>query len=344
MRSDFDKYKVSSLEEVPEKIRFLEDFVSSQKGPGPDPVRFARFLFTEMLESEYETWSRHCHGLLGEILHNGSVTVADFFDESSLAWELIGDRNPDQKLMLLDLCLDWVLPEHSTIYEWLESQIDSRDSRIRSACRKRLDVLDQKRDMDGEASGLLGALEYSTFMEMSSKSKLRWLSGVESQKDRAESLVQWGLQALAVEQDRFVLSRLARLLPLVFHERLGESSRVPMLVHGLMEHEDARVRSNTLEGLWRWAASDGYRNMILGMAQAALRDRDPRVRTGAARLLYSQDDKRALNLIHQMVLQVANLEELNSIRWLLQSVRSEELYQADLEAAQIRLQAELAVS
>jgi hypothetical protein len=84
--------------------------------------------------------------------------------------------------------------------------------------------------------------------------------------------------------------------------------------------------------------------MILSMAQSALRDSDPRVRTGAAKLLYSQDDKRALQLIHEMVKQVSNLEELNSIRWLLQSVRSEELYQADLEAAQVRLQAELAVS
>lgn len=344
MKSDFEKYKVGSLEEVPEKIQFLEDFVSSQKGPSPDPIRFSRFLFAEMLESEYEAWTSHCHRILLQTVASGSVCSDDFFEESSLAWELIADRNPDQKLMLLDLCLDWIKPEHSAIYEWLESQIDSRDSRIRSACRKRLDILDQRRELEGDASGLLGALELDTFMEMSAKSKLRWLAGVENQRDRAESLVKWGLQALAIEQDRFVLSRLARLLPLVFHERLGEKSRVPMLVHGLMEHEDARVRSNTLEGLWRWASNDTYRHMILGMAQAALRDSDPRVRTGAAKLLYSQDDKRALQLIHEMVKQVSNLEELNSIRWLLQSVRSEELYQADLEAAQVRLQAELAVS
>jgi len=339
MSKDFDKFHVNSENEVSEKVQFLEEFVAKKGRGSLPPERFLKFLFLEMMETEYPDWAQHCSRILKQEMKSCDLPASTFFEDGLLAWELMSDRPVEQKILLLDLCLDYIGAEHGAIFEWLESQLDNQEPKVRSACRKRLDHLNSRRKSGVTVAGLPGALNLSGFMELTAQLKLQWLEAAEDNQDRMDSLLRWGLQALATEQDRFVLSRLARLIPLVFHSRMGESTRMPMLVHGLLLHEDARVRANTLEGLWQWAASEHYGKLVLAMAEQAMKDVDPRVRTGAVRLMFSRDDKKALSIIRQMIQDASNQEELSSISWLLQSVQCEDLYHNELETASARLQA-----
>lgn len=294
-----------------------------------DSRELARFLTEEVLEADVESWSRHCAQVLNELARKYGWKGPEFLDVSALIFEMMGDRSLKARKLCLELLSPWIPPGDPQVLEWLESQLHGEDPAWRSYCRKKLAELDiQNADSRLAPEFENREIDLGDWNGWDAKTRLKWLGSTTLASPCQDFLKKSGLKALIQEEDRFVLSRLARILPKVLHQKEGP---LPYMWGGFLQHPDARIRSNALEGLFFWVDSQTWQNTVFEIAEQSLKDADARVRTAALKLLHTRDPGYCFEILGGMLRSCKDEEELESLIWLMKALDVLELWGADLE-------------
>lgn len=268
-----------------EQLKEIHEVIDGEEGSFPNRLNAAR---------------RKCE-LLG-----GPAGKPLEFDEERLVRELRLLSDAKQKLQLIKAYEHLIDPSHEIFIFWMEQNLDQfLENRSFRDLYSRL-ISTPKDPQIVQASSQLEA-----YYQLSRLGKIRYVN---------DSACTFSKLALIFdsETDSWVISQLVKALAARF-PRPDVLEKISMC----LDHEDERVRSNTVEALTGLSMNGIKTSEIESLLAPMIRDLSIRVRIAYLRYLYQADHNRVVQLLANELERVNCTTELRSVAWAVKAMELE---------------------
>jgi hypothetical protein len=307
--------EIDKAKNLRKKAALLKVFAHSRQ----DLPALKDYLELEIRKSHNKEWVQTCRKWHVWVDNNLSTHLVSF-DPVEFLIQMESNRPLKEKVYLINQYLKEIKPEHQEIIGWFEARLESNHAALRKVAKQVLDTLGKLGVWQEKKALYLQPCKSGTLREYQKagrEEKLKWLQTSLNAPESSESLFEWGIGALCMESDPFVVSSLIKVLPPLLAQAKIPLSRFLLILESFLWDEDPRMRANVLEGLGTLIQHEEEGSRIREVLSNFLVDPDVRVRTTAL-LAMDQVEPTATTERVEFIFQIAyTQEDFDSVHWLI---------------------------
>ena len=297
------------------KLALLKVYAHSKE----DLPALKLYLEGEMRRSHNKEWMHTCRKWHVWVENNLNIHLGSF-DPVQFLIQMESNRPLKEKVYLINQFLKEIKREHKEILAWFEARLESNHAALRKVAKQVLEALAKLGTWKSKAPLFLQSGKSASFKEFRKASrdeKLNWLQEAGGSSEIMDCLFEWGITALCMEMDPFVISALIKRVPTILLEERAPLSRFLLILESFLWDEDPRMRANALEGLGALVSHPKEGDRIAEVLTNFLEDPDVRVRTTAMLAIHTVDPAQTSDRVEDLLQISRSAEDFDSIQWLL---------------------------